>query len=173
MSVQQQVVQGINSAASAVSAASAAREQPVAGETTDRRELAIRRAEKLAKWMDDAYLDPLVGMALPGAGDLITLVPSLYILLVGLRNGVPKVVLARMLLNLTLDTVAGSVPVVGDLFDAGYKSNKRNAALLRQRQGQDRGKARDWLVVGGALALFLFAQAIPIAILVGILAAIF
>ena len=136
-------------------------------------EVAIRRAEKLAKIMDDAYLDPLVGLVLPGAGDLITLVPSLYILLVGLRNGVPKVVLARMLLNLALDTMAGSVPVVGDLFDAGYKANKRNAALLRQRQGPDSDKATDWLKVGGALALFLGAQLIPIAILVSILAAIF
>ena len=136
-------------------------------------EVAIRRAEKLAKLMDDAYLDPLVGLALPGAGDIITLVPSLYIVLVGLRNGVPKVVLARMLLNLALDTLAGSVPVVGDLFDAGYKANKRNAALLRERQGQDQGKATDWLKVGGALALFLGAQLIPIAVLVGIITAIF
>ena len=136
-------------------------------------ETAIRRAEKLARLMDDAYLDPIVGLVLPGAGDLITLVPSLYILVVGLRSGVPKVVLARMLLNLALDTLAGSVPLVGDLFDAGYKANKRNAALLRQRQGQDQGKATDWLKVGGALALFLGAQLIPIAILIGLLTAIF
>lgn len=136
-------------------------------------EVAVRRAEKLARLMDDAYLDPLVGLALPGAGDIITLVPSLYIVFVGWRNGVPKVVLARMLLNLALDTLAGSVPVVGDLFDAGYKANKRNAALLRERQGPESGKATDWLKVGGALALFLGAQFIPIAILVGLIAAIF
>ncbi len=136
-------------------------------------EVAIRRAEKLAKLMDDAYLDPLIGLALPGAGDLITLVPSLYILLVGWRSGVPKVVLARMLLNLTLDTLAGSVPVVGDLFDLGYKANKRNAALLRERQGDGGSKPTDWLKVGGALALFVCAQLIPIAILVGVLTAIF
>ena len=136
-------------------------------------EVAIRRAEKLAKLMDDAYLDPLIGFALPGAGDLITLVPSLYILLVGWRSGVPKVVLARMLLNLALDTLAGSVPVVGDLFDLGYKANKRNAALLRERQGDGEAKATDWLKVGGALALFIGAQLIPIAILVGVLTVIF
>ena len=159
MSVQEQILQ-------AVPQVPAARPQKST-------EVAIRRAEKLAKIMDDAYLDPLVGLVLPGAGDLITLVPSLYILVVGLRNGVPKVVLARMLLNLALDTLAGAVPVVGDLFDAGYKANKRNAALLRERQGPDSGKATDWLKVGGALALFLGAQLIPIAVLVGILAAIF
>ncbi len=152
---------------------SAVPQAPELTPTVDRKEASIRRAEKLAKLMDDAYLDPLVGLVLPGAGDLVTLAPSLYILLVGLRAGVPKVVLARMLLNLALDTLAGAVPVVGDLFDAGYKANKRNAALLRERQDDDSGKVTDWFKVGGALALFLGAQLIPIAVLVGILAAIF
>jgi len=145
---------------------SAVPQAPELTPTVDRKEASIRRAEKLAKLMDDAYLDPLVGLVLPGAGDLVTLAPSLYILLVGLRAGVPKVVLARMLLNL-------APARVGDLFDAGYKANKRNAALLRERQDDDSGKVTDWFKVGGALALFLGAQLIPIAVLVGILAAIF
>jgi len=117
--------------------------------------------------MDDAYLDPLIGLLLPGVGDLITLAPSLYILLVGWRSGVTKVVLARMLLNLAMDTLAGSVPVIGDLFDLGYKANKRNAALLREHHDGDDSDndANGWLKVGGALLLFACALLIPVGIL--------
>ncbi len=148
---------------------------PAAGARGQGRRAAIRRAERLARLMDDAYLDPLIGLLLPGAGDLITLAPSLYIVLVGWRSGVPKAVLARMLLNLALDTLAGSVPLIGDLFDLGYKANKRNAALLREHHGSDGGggEARGWLEVGGAVLLLSFALLIPVGVLAGVLVALF
>ena len=55
---------------------------------------------------------------------------SSYILVVAAQEGVPTSVLTRMLGNIALDSIVGVVPVVGDLFDVGVKSNRRNVDLL-------------------------------------------
>jgi hypothetical protein len=75
-------------------------------------------------------LDSIIGLV-PGVGDLIGGALSAYIILEAAQLGVPRSLLARMGYNVLLDTLAGSVPVVGDLFDAGYKANLRNLDLLR------------------------------------------
>ena len=74
-------------------------------------------------------LDPLLGL-LPGGGDAIGSVMSVYIVAECLRLGLPKATLGRMLSNLLLDTVVGAVPIAGDLFDVGWKANSRNLKLL-------------------------------------------
>ena len=74
-------------------------------------------------------LDSIVGLV-PGAGDLVSSVMSGYIVLASARMGVPPAVVARMILNLSVDTLVGTVPLLGDLFDVGFKANVRNAALL-------------------------------------------
>lgn len=101
-------------------------------------EAALRRIEWVAYVLDDGIalpgtgqrvgLDPLVGL-LPAAGDTAAAVVGLYVVAEAARQGVAKRTLARMVLNLGLDAGAGSVPVVGDLFDAAWKANKRNARL--------------------------------------------
>jgi hypothetical protein len=73
-------------------------------------------------------LDPLVGL-LPVAGDTATAVVSLALVVQAALLGVSRRTLARMLLNVGVDAVAGSVPVVGDLFDAVWKANRRNVKL--------------------------------------------
>lgn len=75
--------------------------------------------------------DAVLGLV-PGLGDLAGTVLSGYIVLAAARLGAPPAVLARMLLNLGIDTAAGVVPVVGDLFDVGWRANVRNAALLER-----------------------------------------
>ena len=75
-------------------------------------------------------LDPVIGLV-PGAGDSITAIVGFYTLLLAWRAGAPLPLLARMLLNLFIDFAAGSVPVVGDLFDAGFKAHRRNLRLLQ------------------------------------------
>src|SRR4051794_27701907 len=70
----------------------------------------VRRAEWIARWLDDRYLDPLVGFLLPGVGDLLASGAGLYIVWVGVRKRLPLIVLARMLLNLGLDALFGAVP---------------------------------------------------------------
>ena len=100
-------------------------------------------------------LDPLLGL-IPGFGDTATSLVSFYILVNAVRYRVPKITLLRMGLNLGLDYAIGSLPVVGDLFDAWWKSNQRNLDLLRKRATVSAEEARaasasDWLFVGGII----------------------
>jgi hypothetical protein len=74
-------------------------------------------------------LDQLIGLV-PGIGDLIGGFLSLYIILEAARIGAPRGLLARMGWNVAVDTLVGEVPILGDLFDIGFKANIRNLALL-------------------------------------------
>ncbi|HKR62005.1 MAG TPA: DUF4112 domain-containing protein [Pyrinomonadaceae bacterium] len=108
-------------------------------------------------------LDALVGL-IPGIGDTATTVASLYVLGSAVRYRVPKITLLRMGLNLGIDYALGSLPLVGDFFDAWWKSNQKNVALLRQRATVSADEARhgrlsDWLFVG-FIMVFLVLLAI-------------
>jgi len=112
-------------------------------------------------------LDPILGLV-PGLGDLAGAVLSGYIVLTAARLGAPKSVLAKMLLNLGTDTLVGSVPVLGDLFDVGFRANIRNSELLERHLGQPEQARRSSrlaivAVVGGLV--LLAAGAIALAIL--------
>jgi hypothetical protein len=108
-------------------------------------------------------LDALVGL-IPGLGDTSTSLVSFYILAAAVRYRVPKITLLRMGVNIAIDYVVGSLPVVGDLADAWWKSNRMNLDLLRKRATVSAADARsgrtsDWLFVGGII-LGLIALAI-------------
>ncbi|WP_417497785.1 DUF4112 domain-containing protein [Maricaulis sp.] len=102
-----------------------------------KRELA--RLETLADWLDTRFripgttirfgLDGLIGLV-PGLGDLAMLAPAFYLIVRAASLGAPLHVLARMLVNTSLDLVIGAIPVVGDIFDVAFKANRRNTALL-------------------------------------------
>jgi len=102
----------------------------------------LEHLDRLAYWLDDRFqvpgtrfwvgLDGLVGL-IPGIGDAATNAITGYIIFRAWRLGVPRSVLRRMLSNLGIDFVVGLVPVFGDLFDIGYKANRRNAHLLRRQ----------------------------------------
>src|SRR6185503_18363472 len=115
--------------------------------------------ERLSWLMDDLIrvpglgwrfgLDAIVGL-IPGFGDTATSLASFYILVSAVRYRVPKVTLLRMGLNLGIDYLLGSLPLVGDLFDAWWKSNHMNLDLLRERATVSAEEARqgsmsDWL----------------------------
>ncbi len=101
----------------------------------------LERARALTRLLDDAItipgtsfrvgLDPIVGL-IPGAGDLVGGAMSVYLLTVAQRAGAPASVLVRMLANLAVDSVVGAVPFLGDLFDAGWKANRRNFTLIER-----------------------------------------
>jgi hypothetical protein len=76
-------------------------------------------------------LDPIVGL-IPGIGDLISAVLSGYIILEAARADIPTLTLAKMLGNVGIDTLIGAVPALGDVFDAAWKANMKNAALLER-----------------------------------------
>jgi hypothetical protein len=76
-------------------------------------------------------LDPILGL-IPGAGDLITTGFSAYLIYLAARFRLPTKVIGQMIFNIALEGVVGGIPLIGDLFDAAYKSNIRNLALLEQ-----------------------------------------
>ncbi|HET6978314.1 MAG TPA: DUF4112 domain-containing protein [Pyrinomonadaceae bacterium] len=121
--------------------------------------------ERLSWLMDDLFrvpvigwrfgLDALVGL-IPGFGDTATSLVSFYILVSAVRYRVPKITLLRMAFNIAIDYVVGSLPVVGDLADAWWKSNHMNVDLLRKRATVSAAEARsarmgDWIFVGGII----------------------
>lgn len=100
-------------------------------------------------------LDALIGLV-PGLGDTSTALVSFYILAAAVRYRVPKITMLRMGLNIGIDYVFGSLPVVGDLADAWWKSNRKNLELLQKRatvsaEEARSGRASDWLFVGGII----------------------
>jgi hypothetical protein len=92
-------------------------------------------------------IDPILGLV-PGVGDLASPVLSLFMIWHGAKLGVPKIVLARMAFNALIDGLSGVVPVVGDLFDFGWKATEWNLALLERHAipGQ-RATSFDYLFV--------------------------
>lgn len=106
-------------------------------------------------------LDSLIGLV-PNVGDTLTSFASFYILLAGVRYGVPKITLLRMAFNIGLDYIVGSIPFVGDAFDFFWKSNKKNMDLIRERAtGKDKGTTSDYIFIFGvigALVLLLIGS---------------
>lgn len=99
----------------------------------------LPRLEKLAHWLDDLIripgtririgLESLIGL-IPGLGDIAGLLMGGYVVLEAHRMGAPGELKLRMLRNVALDALAGLVPVLGDLFDFAYRSNRRNLEML-------------------------------------------
>ena len=115
----------------------------------------LERVKRFAKILDQRFLDPVIGLVLPGAGDLIGSMLGMYTIVLAARRKMSAVIIARMLMNLALDAAIGIVPFVGDLLDLGFKANTKNVALLSERaEAGGRATRKDWLyVVGAALAL--------------------
>ena len=104
-------------------------------------------------------LDPLLGL-IPGIGDVLANLIGTIILGAATRLRLPRIVLARMSLNLLINGTVGAVPIVGDLFSIWFRSHARNAALLREAAMKpDRETRTDWFyvvgIIGGTVALLL------------------
>lgn len=104
-------------------------------------------------------LDPLLGL-LPGIGDVIANLIGTVILGIATRLQLPRIILARMSLNLLINGTVGAVPVIGDLFSVWFRSHARNAALLREAALKPaRETSADWFyvvgIIGGTVALLL------------------
>jgi hypothetical protein len=122
---------------------------------------ALRRLDRLAYLLDNSIpvpgtgrrfgLDAVIGLV-PGVGDAAGVLVSAYVVLEAARLGTPLPVLLRMVLNVAVEGVVGSVPVLGDLFDAGWKANARNVRLLNQSMERPDAARRS----GGAVVLGTF-----------------
>jgi len=131
----------------------------------------IADVEALARWLDYAFELPggfrfgiagIVGL-IPGIGDVIDALISLYIVIRAMQLRIPRVSIARMLVNIGIESLAGAVPFAGDLFDVVFKANRRNYRLLK-RSLTDRGResTRDWVFMIVMLMLALAAIALPV-----------
>jgi hypothetical protein len=107
-------------------------------------------------------VDPIIGLV-PGIGDLASPVLSLFMIWHGARLGVPKIVLTRMVFNALIDGLSGIVPVVGDLFDFGWKATEWNLALLeRHAMPGQRATSFDYLFVILCCVVVVAVAVLPI-----------
>lgn len=134
-----------------------------------------RTLAALRKWsvlLDSAFrvpgtrltfgLDPIFGLV-PGLGDLTTPLFSALLLLHAVRMRIPRVVQVRMLINAVIDLLVGFIPVIGDLFDFGWKANVRNLALLeRHAHPESRATTGDWIFVLSIVGVLLAVMVIPL-----------
>jgi hypothetical protein len=113
----------------------------------DEYSLTLKRIDKLAYLFDARFeipgtqvrigWDGLIGL-LPGVGDTLTMLPQLYLVYEAIRLKLGMGTILKMLLNVLIDYLVGSIPVLGDAFDIVFKSNMRNAKLVAEAIRQKR-----------------------------------
>lgn len=109
-------------------------------------------------------LDPIIGL-LPGVGDTASAITSALALIYAARRGLPKIVLARMALNILINELIGIVPGIGDAFSFWFKSNKRNYELLQRHvHAPTQARKSDWIFVGAVLAILFLVVCAGLAV---------
>jgi hypothetical protein len=108
----------------------------------------LERVKKMATILDRYMVDPIIGLVLPGAGDIIGSLLGMYTVNMAFRRKLSPVIIARMLLNL------------------------KNVALLEERH-TGKASAKDWAFVVGAALLFFGTIALSVFAIVSLLRAIF
>lgn len=141
-------------------------------------------AEALVKLLDDGLripgtqlrvgADALLGLLLPVAGDAAGAAATLSLFWLAVQRRVPRAVLARMALNVAIDGLVGSLPILGDAFDLVWKANRKNLELI-ERSAERAGAPswRDRLFLAGVLLLVGCALALPIVVFGWLLHALF
>lgn len=141
----------------------------------------LRRLRALAWFLDNSIplpggwrvgVDALIGL-IPGIGDAIGAAVSAYIINEARVLGAPRSVLLRMSGNVLIETILGAIPFAGDIFDAAYKANMKNLALLERYQLDPIGSRRSSraFVFGFSLLLVLLVTAmiaIPVLVIIGL-----
>jgi len=143
--------------------------------TRARQAAGLERLDRFSHWTDSSFripftrfrfgFDPLIGL-IPVLGDVVGLLLSLYVLYEAQRIGTSRAVRLRMIGNMLIEFFGGMLPVVGDAFDAIFKANTRNTALLRDhledQLGQRKPPPFPWFTLiwlSALIALFAVALA--------------
>lgn len=147
--------------------------------SADAKSARIKRLRSLTHILDNAIaipgtsyrvgIDPLLGL-LPGGGDILGSALSGYIVLEAALLGLPREALVRMVVNILFETLVGTVPLLGDFFDATWKANAKNMVLLEAHLASPRQSQRaDWwfiiLLLGGLMVFVIGIAALSIFIL--------
>jgi hypothetical protein len=150
----------------------------------ERKQIEVEQGlETLSRYLDGLFripgtgwrfgLDGLIGL-IPNVGDTVTTVASFYILIAGVRYGVPKITLLRMAFNIGLDYLVGTIPFIGDAFDFFWKANQKNMDLIRTRgKGEGTGTTADYLFVFAIIGILILILIGSILISLYILGSIF
>ena len=125
---------------------SSIRGEVIGASRSERFHAAERRIERVTHALDELVgipgtpvkvgLDPIVGL-IPVVGDVISGIVGAWVIAEAARFGIPRIVLARMTVNLVVDLAIGLIPFLGDIYDFAFRSNSRNLALFR-RHGSSR-----------------------------------
>jgi hypothetical protein len=154
---------------------------PPAPELPQRVELASPHwAEQLARLLDDGFrvpgtklrfgLDPILGFVAPGAGDVLTGLCNVALVVMAVRQGVPAPIVFRMVVNVLADVLIGALPIAGDVFDFVWKATRRNLLLIEaHRTGKPVG-VLNYLLLGAFVVAILAALLLPVALLIATLA---
>jgi hypothetical protein len=131
-------------------------------------------AERLVRMTDELFripgtdihigLDPIIGLLLPGAGDVITGTGSIALLLLGLKERLPTIALGRMVANVAIDTVGGAVPILGDVWDVYWRSNRKNLEIIEKYKDDPKAEATtvDKVLVYGGITIAVIGILIPL-----------
>lgn len=133
--------------------------------------------EPVARWLDSQFaipgtrwrfgLDPLIGL-IPGLGSGVAMLIQLYLVLVVMRRGGSGELLARMTVNVLVDSLFGAIPVLGQLWDFYFKASQRNLRLARQYAYEGKYQGNGLAIWIGLLVLLLAVVALLV-FLVGVL----
>ncbi len=129
----------------------------------------------IATWLDDRFeipgtrirfgLDALIGW-IPGIGDALAAVASLFIIFAAWKRGAARVTVLRMMLNLFIEDTLGAIPIIGDVAHIAWKANRRNYNLLmRDQESVQRHTWQDWLFVTSALLVMSLLFLAPFVLL--------
>ena len=136
--------------------------------------------DRLASLLDDGFavpgtslrfgLDPIIGL-IPGIGDLLGGLASFLFVFAGWQRGLPQVTMLRMVVNIAIDSLGGTLPLIGDAFDVYWKSNRMNFELLqRHALAPHRNHTwRDWLFLWMVIVILILLALLPIMILASII----
>lgn len=139
------------------------RARPIPSQSPD-----IQWVQRVAAWMDSRFLipgtnirfglDPILSL-FPVFGDLVTFVISGALIYTMHQHGASRKVVIKMILNATLDTVIGAIPVVGTFFDIFYRANDRNVKLLKEHyfDGKHQGSGNGILIAIAIIAILIIA----------------
>ncbi len=131
-----------------------------------RKNIPLERLNRVAWLLDNSIrvpgidyrigIDPLIGFV-PGIGDAVGALLSLYIIAEAARAHLPLTLISRMVFNVAVETIVGVIPLAGDLFDLTWKANMKNARIVRDYAASPSAAlARNRRMVWSVLAVLAF-----------------